>query len=177
MYHILNIHTHETVATTVSATSTAATVTTSGGSQPSTDPATTTDLQVTSIIPICDTMTSCSTIEPSTGKQYQHTTMHNGLSSIYTCTWRHSWYYECNNRESGSQQLEGLNSGALTWATSALQLACFFFGFLFFYFGLHNTRKQKSGKNREGLGTPITWMTSGGCEVDVGGGVHIQMTY
>ena len=32
--------------------------------------------------------------------------------------------------------------------------------------------------NREGLGTPITQMTSGGCEVDVGeGGVHIGITY
>ena len=30
----------------------------------------------------------------------------------------------------------------------------------------YNTRKRKSAKNGEGLGTPITWMTSGGREVD-----------
>ena len=34
----------------------------------------------------------------------------------------------------------------------------------------YNTRKQKSAKNGEGLGTPITWMMSGGHEVDMGGG-------
>ena len=33
----------------------------------------------------------------------------------------------------------------------------------------YGTRKWKSAKNGEGLGTPITWMTSGGQEVDVGG--------
>ena len=38
----------------------------------------------------------------------------------------------------------------------------------FLFFGLY-TRKQKSAKNGEGLGTPITWITSGGREVDVGG--------
>ena len=38
----------------------------------------------------------------------------------------------------------------------------------FLFFG-YSTRKRKSPKNGEGLGTPITWMTSGGCEVDVGG--------
>ena len=35
------------------------------------------------------------------------------------------------------------------------------------FFVLYNTRK--SAKNREGLGTPITWMTSGGCDVDIWG--------
>ena len=44
-----------------------------------------------------------------------------------------------------------------------------FFIFLLFSFVQYNTRKQKSTKNGEGLGIPITWMTSGGCEVDVGG--------
>ena len=54
-------HTHKAVATTVPPTT--MTVTTSGGSQPSTDP---TDLQATSsTVPICDTLTSCSTTEPS----------------------------------------------------------------------------------------------------------------
>ena len=34
----------------------------------------------------------------------------------------------------------------------------------------YNTRKWKSGqKNRKGMGTLITWMTSGGHKVDVGG--------
>ena len=37
----------------------------------------------------------------------------------------------------------------------------------------YNTRKQKSTKNGEGLGTPITWMTFGGREVDVGGALPI----
>ena len=42
--------------------------------------------------------------------------------------------------------------------------------FLFFGFRQYNTWKRKSVKNGEGLGTPITWMMSGGREVDVGGG-------
>ena len=33
----------------------------------------------------------------------------------------------------------------------------------------YNTRKWKSAKNGEGLGTPTTWMTSCGRKVDVGG--------
>jgi len=33
----------------------------------------------------------------------------------------------------------------------------------------YNTRKRKSVKNGVGLGTPITWMTSGGRKVDVRG--------
>ena len=37
--------------------------------------------------------------------------------------------------------------------------------FLFFGFVQYNTQKRKSAKNGEGLGTPITWMTSGGREV------------
>ena len=56
-------HTHKAVATTVPPTT--MTVTTPGGSQPSTDPATPTDLQATSTVPICNTLTSCSTTEPS----------------------------------------------------------------------------------------------------------------
>ena len=39
----------------------------------------------------------------------------------------------------------------------------------FLFFGFRNTRKCKSVKNGEGLGIPITWMTSGGHKVDVGG--------
>ena len=34
----------------------------------------------------------------------------------------------------------------------------------------YNTRNRKSAINGEGLGTPITWMTSDGCEVDIVGG-------
>ena len=34
---------------------------------------------------------------------------------------------------------------------------------------LYNTWKLKSGERQEGLGTPITYMTSGGCEVDIRG--------
>ena len=37
----------------------------------------------------------------------------------------------------------------------------------------YNTRKWKSGESREDLGTLITWMTSGGREMDAGGrGLH-----
>ena len=39
-------------------------------------------------------------------------------------------------------------------------------------------RNGRAVKCREALGTPITWMTSGGHKVDVrGGGVHVQITY
>ena len=41
----------------------------------------------------------------------------------------------------------------------------------FLFFVQYNTRRRKSAKNGEGLGTLITWMTSGGREVDVGGTV------
>jgi len=56
--------------------------------------------------------------------------------------------------------------------TSALMLASFPGLPRFFcssVFVQYNTRKRKSAKNGEGLGTPIMWMTSGGREVDVWG--------
>ena len=49
--------------------------------------------------------------------------------------------------------------------------------FLFFGFIQYNTRKRKSARNVEGLGIPITQMTSGGREVDVRGGVAHQPTH
>ena len=48
----------------------------------------------------------------------------------------------------------------LVWVFIVLQFAS----------SLYNTRKRKSVKNGESLGkTPITWMKSGGCKVDIGG--------
>ena len=62
------------------------------------------------------------------------------------------------------------NYSCLSWTLSKQRLASFP-GLPVFCSSVcvqYNTWKRKSAKNGEGLGTLITWMTSGGGEVDVG---------
>ena len=47
----------------------------------------------------------------------------------------------------------------------------------FMFFSLHSNGGRRAVKKGEGLVTLITWIMSGGGEVDVGGRVHIQITY
>ena len=54
-----------------------------------------------------------------------------------------------------------------------------FFVLKFGFHVIHESGRvaKKKKKNQESVGTFIMWMMSGGCEVDVGGGVHIQITH
>ena len=62
-------------------------------------------------------------------------------------------------------------------------MPCLFLGSTIFFVVIcsvcvqYNTLKQKSGKNGEGLGILITWMMSGGYDVNIGGRVHIEIAY